>query len=283
MSKFSPNLDPYLKVVLAILMMGSSGVFIKTLHLSPLVLSFFRLAIPSSLLFVYFSFRGINLFRFPFKLMLVGSVLNAARIFLFITSFTYTNISNAIIILYTWPVFATVMSIIFLGEKVSLRNKLLLLLPMGGIIIMFINQPFSMQNDDFIGMTAMLGSAIIYATTIIIFKKESHKYSGFETVFFQNLAGGFIFLPFFLMGDWNFSAGQITLAFTFVLIIGIGAFGLFFAALKKIKASTVSFITYLEVLVATMYGVFIFDEKLSWNIMVGGSLIVVSMLLFKKR
>ncbi|WPP50887.1 DMT family transporter [Catalinimonas niigatensis] len=277
------KLNPYLEVILAILIMGSSGMFVKLLHLTPITLSFFRMALPSFLLFIYFSIQGVNLFRFPFKLMLIGSVINAARIFLFITSYTYTNISNGVIILYTWPVFATVFSMIFLGEKVPLRNKFLLLFPITGIILMFINQPFSTQNDDFIGMCAMLLSAILYAITIIVFKKESHKYSGFETVFFQNLAGGFIFLPFFIQRDLSFSWEQLLMVLFFAIVIGIGAFGLFFSALKKIKASTVSFMTYLEVLIATMYGVMVFDEKLSWNIIIGGSLIVISTLLLKKR
>lgn len=277
------KINPYLEVILAVCIMGSSGVFIKFLNLPPVSLSFFRMAIPSTLLFIYFSIQGVKLFRGSYRLMLVGSVMNAARIFLFITSYTYTNISNAVIILYTWPVFATIFSMIFLGEKVAKRNQVLLLLPIAGIVLMFINQPFSTENEDFLGMCSMLLSAIIYASTIIIFKKESHKYSGYETVFFQNLAGGFIFLPFFLMNDISFSLTQALLIPTFGIVIGIGAFGLFFSALKKIKASTVSFLTYLEVLIASMYGVFIFDEKLTWNIIAGGCLIIIATLLLKKN
>ncbi|MDF9797206.1 drug/metabolite transporter (DMT)-like permease [Catalinimonas alkaloidigena] len=277
------KINPYIEVILAVCIMGSSGLFIKILNLPPVSLSFFRMAIPATLLFIYFSFQGKNLFRGSFRLMLVGSVMNAARIFLFITSYTYTNISNAVIILYTWPVFATIFSMIFLKEKVAIRNQILLLLPITGIVLMFINQTFSTKNDDFIGMCAMLLSAIIYAMTIIIFKKESHKYSGYETVFFQNLAGGFIFLPFFLQTDFSFNLNQLILIPLFGIIIGIGAFGLFFSALKKIKASTVSFLTYLEVIIATMYGVLIFDEKLSWNIIAGGCLIIISTILIKKN
>lgn len=277
------KVNPYLQVLLAVLIMGSSGVFIKFLSLPPLVLSFFRLAIPTALLFIYFSIRGVNLFRYPVKLMLLGSVLNAARIFLFITSYTYTSISNAVIILYTWPVYATILSMLFLKEQVPNRNKVLLALPIIGIVLMFINQPFNTANRDFLGMSAMLLSALIYAMTIIVFKRESHKYSGFETVFFQNLAGGFIFLPFLLQENITFTIEQLSTLLLFGVLIGIIAFGLFFSALKKIKASTISFLTYLEVLVATMYGVLLFDEKLSWNTMVGGGLIIVSTLLLKKK
>ncbi|MFP4095192.1 MAG: DMT family transporter [Cyclobacteriaceae bacterium] len=277
-----PKFNPYLEVLCAILIMGSSGAFIKFLALPPLTLSFFRLFIPAALLFTYFSISGVNLFRYPVRLMIIGSVLNAARIFFFINSYSYTSIANAVIILYTWPVFATVFSMVFLGEKVPRRNLFLLLLPIIGIVLMFVNQPFSTQNNDFIGMSSMLLSAVIYSSTIIIFKKESHKYSGFETVFFQNLAGGFIFLPFVLNSGLDISWWQAGSIFVFATMVGILAFGLFFSALKKIKASTISFMTYLEVLVASSYGVLLFDETLSWNIIAGGSLILVSTLLLKK-
>jgi drug/metabolite transporter (DMT)-like permease len=277
-----PKPHPYTEVLLAILIMGSSGAFIKWLALPPLLLSFFRLAVPAVLLFGYFSLRRVNLFRYPVRLMLIGSVLNAARIFLFINSYSYTSIANAVIILYTWPVFATLLSMVFLKEPVPRRNLFLLLLPILGILLMFINQPFSTENDDFIGMSSMLLSAMIYSSTIIIFKKESHKYSGFETVFFQNLAGGFIFLPFFLDGGMEIGWTRAASVFAFAVMVGVVAFGLFFSALKKIRASTISFLTYLEVLVATSFGVILFDEILSWNIIAGGSLIIISTLLLKK-
>jgi drug/metabolite transporter (DMT)-like permease len=275
--------NPFLEVILAVMIMGSSGVFIKWMQLPPLTLSFFRLAVPASLLFIYFSMKGVNLFRYPIKLMLTGSVLNALRIFLFITAFSLTSISNAVIILYSWPVFATIFSMLFLKEEVPRRNLLLLILPIIGILLLFIKQPFSTENDDFVGMTAMLFSGIVYSLTIIIFKKESHKYNGFEVTFFQNLAGAFIFLPFFLLHDFDYTAYQWSMGIFYSFLIGIIAFGLFFSALGKIKASTVSFMTYLEVLVAISYGILLFDEKLSWNVILGGSLIIISVLLLKKK
>jgi drug/metabolite transporter (DMT)-like permease len=275
--------NPYLQVLLAILIMGSSGAFIKFLNLPPTTLSFFRMAVPAGLLYLYFSVRKVNLFRYHSGWMLFGSMLNAIRIFLFVFGFTYTSISNAVLILNSWPVFANLFSMLFLGEKVPRRNLLLLLLPLSGIMLLFINQPLSVENEDFLGMSAMLFSAMIYASTIIIFKRESPKYSGYETTFFQNLAGAIIFLPFLWYHDFDFSVRQISLGIVYAFLVGIVAFGLYFSALRQIKASTISFLSYLEVVVATSFGILLFDEALSWNIIAGGSLIIVSTLLLKKQ
>lgn len=275
--------SPYLWVLLAILIMGSSGAFIKFINLPPTVLSFLRLAVPAGLLFVYFRAKRVNLFRYPARLMMLGSVLNALRIFLFIFGFTYTSIANGVIILNAWPVFTNIFSILLLGEKVPRRNLWLLGLPICGILLLFINQPFSVENEDFIGMSAMLFSAMLYSSTIIIFKRESPRYSGYETTFFQNLAGAFIFLPFLWFGDAEISFIQVSLGIFYAFLIGIVAFGLYFSALRVIKASTISFLSYLEVVVATGFGVLLFDEVLTWNIIAGGSLIVISTLLLKKQ
>lgn len=275
--------NPYLQVLLAILIMGSSGALIKYLSLPPTTLSFFRMAVPAGLLFLYFRVRKVNLFRYPPGLMLIGSGLNALRIFLFILSFSYTSISNAVLILNSWPVFVNIFSIFFLGEKVPRRNLLLLILPISGILLLFVDQPFSLENEDFVGMSAMLLSAMLYSVTIIIFKRESPKYSGYETTFFQNLAGAFIFLPFLWYEDYDYSLEQIGLGIVYAFMVGILAFGLYFSALRKIKASTISFLSYLEVLVATSFGILLFDEVLTWNIIAGGVLIIVSTILLKKQ
>lgn len=275
--------NPYLQVLLAILIMGSSGAFIKWLNLPPTVLSFFRMAVPAGLLYLYFSVRKVNLFRYSAGIMWLGSGLNAIRIFLFVYGFTYTSIANAVLILNSWPVFANIFSMIFLGEKVPRRNLFLLILPLSGIFLLFINQPFSIENQDFVGMSAMLLSAMIYASTIIIFKRESPKYSGYETTFFQNVAGAFIFLPFLWYQDFDYGVGQISLGIVYAFLVGLVAFGLYFSALRQIKASTISFISYLEVVVATTFGILLFDEVLTWNILTGGSLIILSTILLKKQ
>lgn len=282
-SKPGLTLNPYLEVVLAIMIMGSSGVFIKFLELPSIVLASFRVAIPTLLLFIYFRLKKVKLFHRPVKWMLLGSLLNAIRIYFFMNSYAYTGIANAVIILYSWPIFASIFSMLFLREKIPGRNIFLLLLPFAGIIIIFSSHPFSLENNDFIGMSSMLLSAIIYALSVIVFKKESDRFSGYETVFFQNLAGSILFTPFLFLVDFELTAGKAGLLLLFSTSIGVIAFGLFFSALRKIKASTVSFLSYLEVIIATTYGVLIFDEKITWQLITGGILIIVSTILLKKQ
>ncbi|MEO0331593.1 MAG: EamA/RhaT family transporter, partial [Bacteroidota bacterium] len=74
-------MNPYLLAILAILILGSAGAFIKAIDIPPIVLTFFRTLIPTVLLFGYFKLiRQRKLFRYSVKWLLIGSLLNAARL-----------------------------------------------------------------------------------------------------------------------------------------------------------------------------------------------------------
>ena len=112
--------NPHIKVIFAALLWSTSGVFVRLLKFSPGVFSFYRMAIPSVFLFVFLKLNKRQIIKGHIGLLLIGSFLNALRMFFYFVSYSYTSLGNAVIILYTWPVFTTILSIIFLKEKVTL-------------------------------------------------------------------------------------------------------------------------------------------------------------------
>src|SRR3989344_4813190 len=276
-------LNPYLEAIVAAVIWGSSGIFIKYIDLPPTTVTFFRLAVPTLILFIFLTVKKIKLFHGNNKLILLASTLNAGRIFLYSVGFTFASIGNAVIILYTWPIFVTVFSMLFLKEQVKKRTFLLLFIALIGTIFIYLNKEFSFSDNNFIGITAMFISAAIYALTVIIFKKESEKYSKYETIFYQNLIGSIILIPFIFINKPLPSLPQTSLGILYGILIGIIGFLFFFSALKKIKASTVSFLSYIEVPSAIILSIIFFQESLTWNMVVGGLLIFLATILIKKE
>lgn len=275
------KLNPHLEVIIAASMWGLSGVFIKILNLPPTSVSFFRMAIPTLILSIFFLIKKQKLFKGNNKLMLIASSMNAFRSFLYILAFTLTSIANSVVMLYTWPIFTTIFSAILLKEKVSRRNALLLFVAFLGVIFVYLGKQFSFANKDIIGMSAMLVSAAVYSLTIIIFKKVSEDYSKLETVFYQNLVGAIVFIPFIFINQAP-SLFQTGIGITYATLSGLIAYSFFFSALKQIKASTVSFLSYIEVVSAIAFGILIFKELLTWNVFVGGILIIGSAIMLRK-
>jgi drug/metabolite transporter (DMT)-like permease len=273
--------NPYFKVVLAALAWSTSGIFIRTLNLEPGVLSFFRMAVPAVILFTMLKVQKKKIIKGSIGILLFGSLLNAVRLFLYYLAYSYTSLGNAVVILYTWPIFMTVLSLIFLKEKITLRTALLLVSAFGGIIIVFLNKEFSFKNRDFIGMTAMLVSSLIYSFSLLIFKMKIKDYSTYEVTFYQNVVGAFVCIPFlFIHSGFTFIQGFFAGFQGFV--VGFIAFVLFFSALEKLTSAKASLLSYIEVVAATCIGIFIFRETVTWNLIAGGTIIIGSVILLKK-
>ena len=276
-------LNPYLEAILAGIIWGLSGIFVKYLNLPPTTVTLFRLAVPTVIILLFLTIKKVKLFHGNNKLILLASTLNAGRVYLYTVGFTFASIGNAIIILYTWPIFTTIFSILFLKEKVSKRTFFLLFIALAGTILIYLNKEFSFSDKNFIGMTAMLLSAAIYALTVIIFKKESEKYSKYETIFYQNIIGSIIFIPFIFLNKPLPTLSQTSIGIVYGALIGLVGFVFFFSALKKLKVSTVSFLSYTEVVSAIILAIIFFKEALTWNMVVGGLLIILATTLIKKE
>lgn len=284
--------SPGVRVIAAAVVWGSSGVFVKLLGLPPTTLTFFRLAVPTAAIAGYF-LTGCSLpgRRRPGRLSLpklnaaviTASCLNAIRMFLYITAFTMTGVGNAVVMLYTWPVWATLLGVLFLKERLRPLNILLLGTAVIGIGVVYMRSDFTFADRDFIGMSAMLLSAFIYALTVVIFKKELSRYTGLEVTFFQNMVGTLVFFPFLLLNRPLPAPGQAGFAVIYAGLIGLFGYILFFSALKRMDASRASHLSYIEVLSGICFGALVLSERVTWNIVAGGALIVVSLLFLKRE
>jgi len=92
-----------------------------------------------------------------------------------------------------------------------------------------------------------------------------------------------LFLPLIFINQPFPSLVQIGFGSLYGLLIGITAWIFFFSALSKVKASIASHLAYAEVLWTIIFGVVIFNETLTWNMLLGGSLIIVSAIFLEKE
>lgn|SRR3989338_4015692 len=276
------ELTPFVEILLAATIWGSAGVFIRYISMPPEILGFFRLAIPTIILFFYFQFQKIKIFTKKIGTVFIISILNAVRTILYLIAFGLTSIGNAVILLYTWPIFASIFGVIILKEKLDKKKLSLILLAFLGVVIAFSNREFSFNDTNFVGMSMMIASGLLYALTVIIFKKEENHFSNIEMVFYQNALASLIFIPFVISYP-SFEIEKIELAVVYSVVIGLIPFLLFFSALKKIAASSATSLTYIEIVSAIIFGFIFFQEIISLNVLIGGGLIIGSALLMKNN
>lgn len=271
------NQKAFFAVVLCALLAGSNGIMIKHMEsLDANTIAWLRSTVPAFILGIWMIRMKIPFFRGNYKKMLLASLLNALRMYFYLVAYIYTSIGNAVIIFYSWPIFVTIFSAINLKEKIKLNQVILLMLAFIGLVLAYSDKEFSFGDKDLIGMVASLISSILYASTVVIFKTESNNYQRTEIIFYQNLVGVVLFLPFFALNLPTAAPDDLSLGLFYSILVGLVIFNLFFYGLKYLKASTASSIMYIEVVSAILFSYFWFGDQLSLNMILGGACILLS-------
>ncbi len=277
------NQKPYWAVIIAATMAGASGLFVKFMEMPATSMSFVRTFLPTVILGGAMMYKNIPFFRGNYKLMLGASTLNALRMYLFFTAFIFSSIGKVVLILFTWPIFVSLFSAIFIKEVITRRTIFLLTLSFSGIVLVYAHEELSLQSSDFIGLSAALGTAMCYAITVVIFKRESGNYTRSEIIFYQNLVGVFVYLPFILFTRPWPSTQDLVLSSSHAIFLGVIGFYFFFYGLRHLNASVASLLAYVEIVSALLLSAFVMKEPISPNMIGGGVLIVVSSLFIRRQ
>jgi len=270
-------------VILAALIAGSGGIYINNIEMSSTAIAWMRSTVPSVFLGSILLFKGVKLFKGNLFKIFNLSFWSTARIFLFILSYLFTSIGNAVVIFYTYPIFTLLLANRLLGEKITKRQVGLILLAFVGLIVIYSNKTFSFEDRDFLGMLAALGASVIFAYVVILMKKMSDDYNRLEVLFYQNFIGLFLFLPFFVLDYESISMTNIGFGITYGLVIGVLVYYLFLYGLKRMQASIASSLMYFEIPSTIFFGWLFLDEVLSVNFLIGAVMIVIASFLLKTK
>ncbi|MEJ5186638.1 MAG: DMT family transporter [Candidatus Geothermincolales bacterium] len=129
------------------------------------------------------------------------------------------------------------------------------------------------------GLIFALLAALSYAFLLIILKRLREKVHALTVALYQSLMNVLVLIP--IAGFRPFPAGRTN--WPCVLLLGLfhsGLVGLLYInAVKGVKAQHVGVISYLEPLSAYLIGWLALGERLGWNDLLGGLLIVAAGLL----
>jgi drug/metabolite transporter (DMT)-like permease len=272
-------------VLAAAALWGTSGPVTQLAALPAGVISFFRMPIPTVVIGGYFAVRRHHLSRRGLGLRLTASALNAVRMLFFFLAYQYTSVANAVVALYTWPIFAAIFARIVLGEKVSRERILLLAVAFSGIPLLYLHGGGSTGagTRDVIGISSMLVSAAFHALAIVLLKRARPGGSRLESTFFQNVVGAVVFLPVVLVMRPELTMIQLSLVVYLGLVVGTLGFTLFFIGLHGASTARMSNLAYFEVVVAIILSVVVLHQPIYWNTIVGGILIILSVLIAQGR
>ncbi len=279
------------KIIIAMIMFGSIGGFVKRINLTSLEIAFIRALIGSVFLLVgglvikeKISWENIK----PniHLLVLSGMAIGFNWIMLF-QGYKYTTISNATLGYYFAPIFALVLTPVILKEKLTPFKLACIPIAIAGLfLVMNVNGDTGSVYQHTKGIAYALGGAGLYAS-VMLMNKLIKGLTGFEITLIQLVVATLVLLPSILLqGGLNTSGMDVT-GWAFIVILGIVHTGigylLYFTAVSELKGQSVAMLSYIDPISAIIISALVFGETMNIIQVLGGILILGATVPFQKN
>ncbi|ASJ03632.1 permease [Thermococcus profundus] len=268
------------KIAVSMLIWGSVGIFGRFSGLSGLGVAFARVSLGALVLVGIIEILERNklpdlltLFRRRWKsLLALGAALGLNWAFLF-TAFNYTTIANAVLVYYTAPVIATLISWRFLGEEMNAKRWGLIGLAFLGLVLIMSGQEVNLGNRDFTGIVLALIAAFFYAL-IPNFGRSLRDVDGKVLTLLQLAIASIVLAPFVAVQNTGNPVWWAILVL--VLVHTVLALFLYMDGLKEVEVNEAALLSYLDPMSAVVYAFLVFGEVPGIRTVLGGGLILLA-------
>ena len=232
---------------------------------------FIRSLVIALAVIIFTRFRGTSLKMNDPKKMFLRCLVGLIAMVLYFSALSLIPIGQAVTLQYTAPLFVALLSGSLIRERVSTSVLISLFTAFIGIILIVSPDLDSIDPNALLALGSGLFAGLAY-----IFVRDLRKTDSPSTVVFW-------FAAFSVVGSVIQAAPELT-NLTWEMLaaligIGVGAGGGqvgITMAYHQANAAWVSAFSYLTVIIATIYGIILFDEVLSTKIIIGGLLIIGS-------
>lgn len=276
----------YIKLHIALILAGFTGIFGKLITLNAELISWYRLFLSSIIMLIFFTVKG----KFPsisnsnkLKISFTGLILGVHWV-LFYGSIKYSNISVGVVCFALSSFFNAVLGPLINRKRLSLQELFLSSLTLCGIALIF-----GMDASYRVGISLGVCSSICSALYTLYSERIVKGYDSATFMLYQ-MSGGCIgltlLMPLFL---WLFPVESLipSLAdFRWLLVLSafctVLLYFLISSSLKKISSFTISLTFNLEPLYTILLAVLIYKEGREFTTaFYAGLILIVSSLLLQ--
>lgn len=283
------------ELVLLALIWGASFLFIKVAleGLSPTQLVAGRMAAGAIALGIAAAFgvarypKGMVEWRIVTGQALIANVLPFA---LFAWGEERVTSSLASVLNATTPLFTAVLAAVALlpGERLNARRSVGLLLGLAGVVV--IVQPWKSGGGEVWGELACLGAAACYGVSFVYTSRTiTGRIPGMTAAIGQITAGAVMSAVVAAIAtglsdapthvDLKIAAAVVTLG-----AVGTGvAYLLFFRLIEVGGPTAASTVTFAMPFVGVLLGVLVLDERVGWNVAIGGAIVIAGIVTVRRR
>src|ERR1044071_4432464 len=260
---------PVLFVLAAALLWSTGGLFIKATPLGALELSFGRALLAAATVALLTRREG---FRLHF-MTLVGSVLYAALLVLFVVANKLTTAANAIFLQYTAPVYVLILEPLLFKERFRVGDLLVVAACVAGMSLFFVGQ---LRPDDVAGNFTALASGLCFALFLLLLRRQRSGNRA-SSVIYGNLILCIVTLPAFAHAAHTVTMKDaLIVAYLGVVQIGV-AYTLFTLGIARgVRSLDAGVVGYIEPMLNPVWVFLFLGERPSRWAIAGGCLIIAA-------
>ena len=283
----------YLYIILAAAFWGAMGIFVNglsALGLTTVQIAMLRALTSMLFISILIIWRDRSLFKIRIRdiWMFFGSGIMSYFLFnnCYFTAIKEAGVAVSSVLLYTSPIFVTLMSCILFGEKMSVKKGICLLLAVGGCALVSGLASGGVGSISPFGIFMGIASGFTYALYSIFSTYALRKYKPltvtFYTFLFGSIAATIIGNP---VSTFTTIASATGVAWTLALGIFSGAlpYFLYTLGLSRVEASHAAVISTVEPVVASLLGIFLFRENADTFTILGICMIIAAAIVLNLR
>jgi drug/metabolite transporter (DMT)-like permease len=248
------------------------------------VLVHLRMMIAAAVLFLYSTLvqQSRPVWRDTWKAFVILGVINAILpLTLEALAVVHLNASLAAILATSTPLFTALIAAVWLHERLTLVKSLGLMVGFVGVGVLVGWSPLPMTWTTLLAVSAALLSSALYAVGGIYAKVTFRNMAPLPLTLGQELAAGLVLLPFTLpiIPTTGWTLPVVAAMLTLALVVTAGGNVLYFYLIARIGPTQTQSVSFLVPVFALLAGVVVLDEPLATSLMLGLSIIFVSVLL----
>ncbi len=272
-----------LEINLAMLFVSTSGVLGRYIDLPPAVTIGIRSFGAMLLLGLFIKWKGFSftLARKDMLAIALSGVFMGLHWITYFYSLQLSNVAIGMLSLFTYPVMTSLLEPLFLKTQFSKMHLLLGVLVLIGIY--FLAPSFDTENDYFLAILIGLLSALCFAIRNLLVKTKIGSYNGSVVMWYQTLVIAIMLTPAYFIFDAEGFVAELPYIGLLALITTALGHTMFLFSIKRFSVTAASLMGSVQPIYGIILGVIFLNEIPGWRTVLGGSLILFSVVVESLR
>ena len=278
----------WLLILVTTLLWGYAWIGMKAglAYMGPFTFSAFRFGLGAiaMLLVVWISRLGLPKKEYWLPLIILGLMQTTIVFGLVMYGLRFVGAGESSVLLYSMPMWSSILAAKVLGEKMTPGRFLGLVLAMAGLCVIVGWDVFkAVDGKMLIGEGLIVAGAVFWALSNIYFRKKFQGVPQLQVNAFQMFFGAIGFVLIALFAEAGESIVLNAASWYYILFTGVFAsalgFTLYFIVLSLVDMATATISTMLVPIFGLVFSNMLLGEKLTTGILIGSVLIIVGIII----